>query len=665
MKIDEDAPSRVEENKHVEIPMRDGVRLAARTWMPYDAADSPVPAILEYIPYRKNDKTLERDWARAPYIAARGYAYVRVDLRGSGESEGVMLDEYTAQELEDGCDVISWLASREWCDGKVGLVVTSSGVFNALQIAALQPPALKAVVSICSTDDRYADDVHYMGGTLLIDQLSWASVMFGINTLPPDPVHVGDRWRRIWLERLEGSGLWLKNWLEHQTRDEFWKHGSVCEDYSRINVPVYALSGWADGYCRAVFRLLENLNVPRKGLVGPWSHRYPHVGIPGPAIDWLGEALRWWDHWLKGSDTGIMDEPSLRVFMQDHAEPRGYYEERAGRWVEAPGWPTPIVERIGFSLGSDGRLAQDDSLPSDVVIVSSPLWVGIGAGKWCSYAHPGDQPIDQRRDDSGSVVFQTDPLEVAVEILGDARLTLRFTVDRPVAMVAARLVDVAPDGAATRVSYGVLNLTHRESHEKPEALVPDRKYTAEINFKHVAQIFRAGHRIRLSLSTSYFPICWPSPEPVRLTLFPGDCEFTLPLFRASDLEAPAYDPPRIAPPLDAPFDLSPHYTWNVVEDRSTGRMRIEIVEHEGEAIVPDNDLWISGVGREVYEFDPEDVASVVACLSWTHELRRNAWRVRTVTETTVSASGAAFHVEAGKKQVHAKTWCETIPRQLV
>jgi len=409
MKIDDPLPVTIREIEHLEIAMPDGTRLAARIWMPHGVESAPVPAILEYIPYRKNDKTLERDHARAPWMAAQGYAYVRVDLRGTGESEGVMTDEYTEIELQDGCDVIAWIADQPWCDGGVGIVGISWGGFNGLQLAALRPPALKAVVSICSSDDRYADDVHYMGGTMLCDQLSWASVMFGINTLPPDPEHVGDRWRAMWADRLDGSGLWIGNWMEHQTRDAFWKHGSVCESFEDITVPVYAVSGWADGYCRTVFRLVENLKSPVKGLVGPWAHRYPHVGAPGPAIDWRTEETRWWDHWLKGAETGIMDEPPLRVFSQDHAAPRTRYERRDGKWITEPTWPSPNVTRTGFSLGADGRLSATGDLPDGSRDIVSPLWVGLQGGKWCSYAHVGDQPGDQRRDDAGSLCFETAP----------------------------------------------------------------------------------------------------------------------------------------------------------------------------------------------------------------------------------------------------------------
>ncbi|WP_143526312.1 CocE/NonD family hydrolase [Roseivivax lentus] len=658
------------EIEHIEIPMPDGTRLAARVWLPEDADQTPVPAILEYIPYRKNDKTLERDHARAPWIAARGYAYVRLDIRGSGESEGLMTDEYTSAELQDGCDAIAWIAEQAWCDGGVGIVGISWGGFNGLQLAALQPPALKAVVSICSTDDRYADDIHYMGGALLCDHLSWASVMFGINTLPPDPAHVGERWREMWHQRLDESGLWLDEWLRHQTRDAFWKHGSVCEDIGAIKIPVYAVSGWADGYCRAVFRLVETLQAPAKGIVGPWSHKYPHLGEPGPAIDWLTEETRWWDHWLKGVDTGIMDEDPLRLFLQDHAKPSGHYAQRAGHWITEPAWPSPNIDRQVFSLGTNGHLG-GDAEPDDRLQVASPLWVGSHAGKWCSYAKRGDQPGDQRREDAGSLVFETAPLAEDTHITGDATVTLTFQVDRPVAQVAARLMDVAPDGAATRVSYGVLNLTHRDSHETPEALVPGETYSAEVEMKHVAQTFRAGHRIRLGLSNCYFPIIWPAPEPVTLTLIPARCTLTLPV-RTGDLMVPdRFDPPRAAEPLEVDYDVEPHSGWSVTEDRNTGRVVVESFDHEGAARITPHDLFHSADVRERYSVLPDNPLSAEGQVVWMHEMSRGDWSVKSVTDTTLICDRDAFHIAArlraweGEALVRDLEWKRSIPRHLV
>ncbi|HEX4767548.1 MAG TPA: CocE/NonD family hydrolase, partial [Lichenihabitans sp.] len=401
MQIVHEFPHKVREIEHLEIPMPDGCRLAARLWMPDDAETRPVPAILEYIPYRKNDLTASRDAAAHPFVAGHGYACIRVDLRGSGESEGVLRDEYLQQELDDGVETIAWIAAQPWCDGNVGMIGISWGGFNGLQIAAMQPPALKAIITCSSTDDRYADDVHYMGGCLLTDNLSWASIMFGRNTCPPDPRLVGEKWREMWHARLKDSGLWIEPWLEHQTRDAYWRHGSVCEDFGRIRCPVYAAGGWADGYVNAVFRLLQGLDVPRKGLIGPWAHTYPHLGKPGPAIGFLQDSLRWWDHWLKGRGTGIMDEPMLRAWIQDSAPPRGAYAQRPGRWVAEPCWPAPNVRFEDLRLGADGRLGgeADVGAMSAALPVSSPLRVGLLGGKWCSYAVPGDLPGDQRTED--------------------------------------------------------------------------------------------------------------------------------------------------------------------------------------------------------------------------------------------------------------------------
>lgn len=673
MKVDKHLPRPVREIEHAEIPIPDGTRLAARIWMPEGAEDSPVPAILEYIPYRKNDKTLERDHARAPWLAARGYAYVRVDLRGTGESDGVMEDEYTEIELRDGCDVIAWIAGQAWCSGGVGIVGISWGGFNGLQLAALRPPALKAVVSICSTDDRYADDIHYMGGTLLSDQLSWASVMFGINTLPPVPAHVGERWRAMWERRLDESGLWLETWLQHQTRDDYWRYGSVCENFADIEVPVYAVSGWADGYCRSVFRLVESLKSPAKGIVGPWSHKYPHLGEPGPAIDWLAEETRWWDQWLKGHDTGIMDEPPLCLFLQDHAEPKSHYARRDGCWITEPSWPSPDVTRTDFALSADGRLAPAaDALQADDVTcsIASPLWVGMHGGKWCSYAHPGDQPTDQRRDDAGSMVFETERLTEDLSMVGDARLTLAVSSDRPVAQIAVRLVDVAPDGAGTRVSYGLLNLTHRDGHETPKPLEPGTIYTVEVPFKHVAQTFRAGHRVRLSLSTSYFPIAWPVPEPVTLTVHPTRSRLSLPLRNGPIEPAPDFAVPCTAEPLDVSFRKAPTSGWSVTEDCDTGRITIEIRDHEGAATIELQQFFHSAEGWERYSILPDDPTSAEGEAHWIHEMSHDGWSVRTETRTKLTCDRHSYRIAATLKAwnddelVRNKSWDAEVQRVL-
>ncbi len=327
-----DLPYEVREIEHVWIPMSDGVRLSARIWLPETAEREPVPAILEYIPYRKRDGTRLRDDPTHGYWAGHGYASIRLDIRGTGDSEGLIEDEYAPQEQDDAVEAIAWIAAQPWCSGAVGMTGISWGGFNGLQVAARRPPALKAIITHCSTDDRYADDVHFMGGCLLTDGFFWGSAFYHFMTRPPDPEIAGAGWRAAWMERLENwqppaSRIWLK----HQRRDAYWKHGSVCEAYGDITCAVYAVGGWQDGYSNAVPRLLANLRCPAKGLIGPWGHKYPHDGIPGPAIGFLQEALRWWDHWLKGRDTGIMDEPAYRVWLEEPVTPDSCLAQAPGR----------------------------------------------------------------------------------------------------------------------------------------------------------------------------------------------------------------------------------------------------------------------------------------------------------------------------------------------
>ena len=191
MRIRRDLPHEVQRVEHVGVRMRDGVHLSARLWLPEGAEEDPVPAVLELIPYRKRDHSRPRDAQMHSWFAGNGIAAVRVDIRGSGDSEGVLTDEYLQSELDDAVELIAWIAEQPWCSGAVGMMGISWGGFNALQVAAMRPPALRAIITACSTDDRYADDVHYMGGCLLGDNLSWAGEMFAYNSLPPDPAIAG------------------------------------------------------------------------------------------------------------------------------------------------------------------------------------------------------------------------------------------------------------------------------------------------------------------------------------------------------------------------------------------------------------------------------------------------------------------------------------------
>jgi uncharacterized protein len=675
MKIVNEFPRKVRIEEHLWIPLSDGTRLAARLWRPEDALEDPVPAILEYIPYRKRDSTRARDDTMHHYVAGHGYACLRVDLRGSGDSEGVLKDEYLQQELDDGVEVIEWLSEQPWCTGKIGMIGISWGGFNGLQIAALQPPALKAVVTACSTDDRYADDVHHMGGCLLGDNLSWASTMFAYNSLPPDPELVGDQWRRMWFQRLEGSGLWLEQWLRHQRRDAYWKHGSVCEDWSAIRCPVMAVSGWADGYSNAVFRLLAHLQVPRLGLVGPWSHKYPHLGVPGPAIGFLQECLRWWDHWLKGKHTGIMNEPMLRAWMQDSVPPTTYYEERPGRWVGESHWPSPQVTRRAWTLAWPGTLETEDAdVPERAMTLRSPLSVGLFAGKWCSYAATPDLPHDQREEDGGAMVFTSAPLDEPLEILGAAVVELELSVDRPVAMLAARLSDVVPDDKATRITYGLLNLTHRDGSESPQPMEPGRSYRVRVKLNDVAQHFPVGHCIRLSLSTSYWPLAWPAPEPVRMRIHTGASRLLLPVRPLRDAEDAriAFTEPEGAPASTEKMQISGEsHNWRVIRDLALDRSTLEVIDDQGTVLLRELGLEMQRKAQEWYSYRGDDFNSTRGETLWERGFRRGDWQVRTVTRTVLTSTPRDFLLHAeldafeGERRVYSRNWDVTIPRDLV
>jgi putative CocE/NonD family hydrolase len=658
----------VRELENVWIPLADGTRLAARIWLPSDAERNAVPAILEYLPYRKRDGTVERDQLTHPYFAGHGYAGVRVDMRGSGESDGLLEDEYLKLEQDDALEVIAWIAKQTWCTGAVGIIGISWGGFNGLQIAARRPPALKAIVTICSTDDRYADDIHFMGGCLLGNNLGWASTMLAYMSRPPDPLLVGERWREMWLHRLEHQPLLVEKWLRHQTRDAYWKHGSVCEDFGAIECPVYAVGGWADGYSNAVPRLLTGLRVPRKGLIGPWAHRYPHFAKPGPQIGFLQECLRWWDHWLKARDTGIMAEPMYRVWMEEWVPPQVHYEEKPGRWVAEPTWPSPNIRDKVLALNQG--LLEEKATAERRLDWRSPLATGDGAGAWGGYGVGPERPTDQREDDGRSLVFDSAPLGERIEIFGAPKLSLELSSDKPNALISARLNDVAPDGRSTRITYGVLNLTHRNGHENVEPLEPGRRYRVELQLCDIAHAFAPGHRIRIALSTSYWPIIWPSPELATLSLYTGASRLVLPTRepRPEDRTLPDFPPAEGAPALKRTCHRPTQGKRIREHDYGRGESVYRIIDDVGHYTIDAIGLETDLSHEERYRIVGDDPTSAEADIAYTMRLGRGDWRVRTETRTVMAATRDEFVLRAtldaydGETRVLSRNWQARVPR---
>ncbi len=658
------------------VPMPDGTRLCGKLWLPQTALSgaAPVPVLLEYLPYRLRDGTRTRDQGLHMFVAGHGYACLRLDIRGTGESDGIITDEYTVQEQLDGVAAIAWAADQPWCDGQVAMIGISWGGFNGLQIAARQPPALKTVITVGSTDDRYATDIHWVGGCLSKDNFDWSSTMFAGNDLPPDPQVVGARWKDMWVERMQANTPWILNWLHHQRRDAYWQQGSVCEDYAAITLPVYAVSGWADNYSEAVPRLLAGLSGPRLGLIGPWAHSYPQDVTVQPAIGWLQEVVRWCDHWMKGIDTGMMDQPMYRVWMQDWVPPQTCYTARPGRWVAEDLWPSPRSVPKELALGPAGALGGDLGAGLGQATICSPLWVGLSAGEIGRYGDEADWPTDQRVDDAGSLVFVTDPLAEPCEILGAAQLRLRFCSDKPQALVAVRLNDVAPDGRSTRVALGMLNLTHRDSHEHPSALVPGQVYDTLVELDDIAHSFPKGHRIAVSLSTTYFPIAWPSPELATLTVHLGHSGLILPIRppRAADADLPAFGPARSAPQTphmyhtveDAPLR-------RVAHDMLTGKMTVDFPRWTYAKTMPDIGQTQSSKGfvrHEVIDGDPTSAAMIT---DYQVTMQFPDVTIHHHSTGRMSCSATHFRVQMqvvlrqGDEVVFERAWDEEIARDMV
>jgi len=671
MRVVESWPRSVREIDNLWIPMPDGTRLAARVWLPVDAEQYPVPAIAEYIPYRKRDGTAWRDGIMQPYVAGHGYAVLRIDLRGTGESDGVLRDEYTRQEHDDGIAALAWIVAQPWCTGRIGMIGVSWGGFNALQIAARQPPELAAVITICASDDRYTDDAHYMGGCVLTEHAVWGVAILAQAALPPDPELVGPSWRATWLERLRNTPEWVAQWLEHQRRDAYWKHGSVSEEYAAIRCPVYAMGGWADAYRNAVPRLLTHLTVPSKGLIGPWAHGWPLLGVPEPAIGFLQEALRWWDKWLKGIDTGIMDEPRYRVWMQDAIPRAAGRDTQPGRWIAEARWPSANIAPHRLYL-SPKRLAATAEVET-ALTHCSVQYNGRASGAWCPYATGADLDSDQQVDDGHSLVFDSLPLAARLEILGAPTIELELAVDRPFAFVAARLCDVDTRGGSARVTYGVLNLTHRDSHEEPTPLVPGRRYRVRLQLNDIAYAFPAGHRVRLALSTSYWPIVWPSPASATLTIFTGASVLTLPerLMRAEDAAVPPFGEPEGAtpPPMTtvAPESGSSLWHYDMAADSADMTADYDSGMERFDAIGIAAGMRIS----ERFSITGDDPLSATAALAWTVKRERGDWRVRVEAKIELRCTAEAFLVRQslaafeGDDRVFAQEWDREIARDLV
>ncbi len=704
MQVRPEASSRydVEIHYHVQLPMRDGTLLSANLWLPIPSQLNPhqldphqldpsqpgerFPVILEMIPYRKDDWRFITDHQRMNYLAQRGFACCRLDVRGTGSSQGVALDEYTVAETEDGYDAVEWLAVQAWCNGNVGMWGISYGGFTAIQVAMLQPPHLRAIVPMYATDDRYTDDVHFIGGCMVVSEFAqYAASQIGMNALPPNPQHVGDDWQQVWRDRLEATPPWVLSWLRNQTDGPYWRQGSLAPDYANITCAIYHIAGWHDGYVDCALRMHEKcVNAPRKTLIGPWVHSLPDSTYPGPNLDWLHEMVRFFDYWLKGIDTGVADEANLVVFLREYTAPGAFVERLKGEWIG--------INEIGdWRLEIDGDQSTSNLQPpiSTLYLTQTqlsstppthpfthryphqPTWGTHGPLCWGGGAGPNGLARDLRPDEATALTFTSDPIAQSRNLLGFPELVLYLQSSTPVAHVVVWLSDVAPDGSSALVSKGVLNLTHRHGHTTPQPIDPDEVMEVRVQLRAAGYRFLPGQRIRVTIASALWPVIWPSPfrgenmlhcapnRPSRLILplLPDTAIITPPTFKTTlpDL-------------LELGSYRSDALIWQITEDVLAGS--VTVLTYEGdEQTLPNGDTIFTS--ERLTMTAHHDIAADVRFASdVVYRLVTGGHEVAITANMLITSTEQAFDVRIDLdvmldgKRFFQRSWEEIVKRQL-
>ena len=523
--------------EEVTIPMRDGVRLAADVWRPKGkGAHGRFPVLLEYLPYRKTESRGDR-YAMYAYFVRRGYVVARVDIRGTGNSEGTLIPyEYSDIENRDGDAVIAWLAQQPFSNGRVGMFGISWGGFNSIHMAMRRPPALKAIIAVDATDDLYQDDVHFMDGIMHVD--SWEMSQDLANAMPGAPEFRIDE--QYFADRFDRPP-WGLTYKRQQRDGPFWDRTTLKARYEAIQAATMMIGGWYDGYRDSVPRMLEHLKAPTKAMVGAWNHTFPNEPYPKPGFEFRHEAVRWFDRWLKNRDTGIMDEPRLAVYVRDWHPPGPYLETAPGAWRYEEGWPIGRIHEQRMYPHADHVLAEGAPAADSLALRYVPS-SGVEAGGPVMWF--GDVAPDQRPSDAYSLTFDSAPLVDKLEILGLPMARLAVSADAPQADWMVRLEDVAPDGTTTLVASAAQNGAHRESAREPKALVPGERFPLDIEMHFTSWVFPAGHRMRFAVSNAQWPMLWPTPYAMTTHLYLGAdaTDLVLPVVPEGNRPVPRFEP---------------------------------------------------------------------------------------------------------------------------
>mgnify|MGYP000515889400 FL=1 len=530
----------------VSITMSDGIRLAADIYWPAGADKKDrFPILLEYLPYRK-DENRARNYSLYSYFLEHGYLVVRVDMRGTGNSEGITIPyEYSDIELDDGEEVIDWLSQQEWSTGSVGMFGISWGGFNSIQMAMRNPPALKAFVALMATEYLYQEDVHYMDGIMVAGD-SWMMSNDLYNSLPGAPDFKMDE---EWLRNRFNVEPSVYTYMRQQRDGAFWDRASAKGQYEKIRIPGYHIGGWYDGYRNSLPRMLENVQAPVKAMIGPWDHYFPHNAWPKPQIEWRHEAVRWFDQWLKGEDTGILKEPAFAVYVRNYHPPDPDLDQVHGYWRWEDGWPIERIENHSWYAHADHSLSTEPAGNATHSMTYKPS-IGLEGGgptMWWGSIAPDQQPMDEY-----SLVYDSEILDAPLEILGRPIARLRVSANATRANWVVRISDVAPDGQVTQVVGAAFNGTHRISAREPSDIVPGEDFDLNIDLHFTSWVFPKGHRIRIAVSNAIWPMLWPTPMQMKSTLAIGGnngARIDLPVILPGEEYTPNFKEPSSNPAL--------------------------------------------------------------------------------------------------------------------
>lgn len=674
-----DLPTAVTKLENIVISMKDGAKLYAHIWIPESYKEltgaDKIPTILEYLPYRKNDFTAVRDSMRHPYFAGHGYASMRVDMRGTGDSDGWLLDEYRKQEQDDCLAVFDWIIDQPWSNGNIGMWGKSWGGFNGLQVAARQHDALKTVISLCSTDDRYADDVHYRGGTLLAsDMLWWASTMFAYNARPQDP-EIRPSWRENWLQERLKTPPNVVEWVKHQRRDSYWKHGSVCEDFNKLNIPIMLAGGWKDGYTNAIFRMIKKLpHKLSKAIVGPWVHEFPEVGTPEPSIGFLQVSVKWYDAFLKCKGDLDLDLPKITAYIQEPEKPLDCYGYRKGDWVGLSNYPYQETSSYKLYLTKTRGLSDKKNSNSDkneeIIEFTGIEDHGLFRGVWCPFGQPGDFAPDQAVENAKATIFRGDPIDKDMTFLGQPILYARIASNKKQALLSVRLMIEFPSGEITLISWGIMNLNHRLTHEHPSDLNPGTYYDIPVQLDVLGQTLGEGQRILVALSPTDWPQAWPSIETPTLSIDVNNSYLQLPQVSQFDKVDIKFDAPEITKPIKEKVLRKESRSRQVVWDVAKDEWRIDDRSDEGKRRLCStaNGIEFGSINWNKWTIKRGDPLSAYNECIWELTIGRGDWQIKLDCFSSMKSDRQNFYLRnkikayENEKLVFQQDWLDTVSR---